>query len=100
MGEWKNVIDERPDVGQHVLVTNGEEVRMGYIGASGYSGPYDPRIGWMTLRYFDLDRGFFPTHWMPLPEVPSQGEVENVNSASDAIVEKILSEARKKGYPY
>lgn len=92
MTEWKNVIKQRPEPGEPVLVTNGKEVRIGYIGCGGCSGPYDPRINWMTLIPFDLDGAFCPTHWMPLPNVPSAGEVQLVNDVSDRMVKKAISE--------
>lgn len=86
--EWKDVIKERPKATDYVLVTNGKEVRIGHVGGGGVGGFCDPRAFWSTFWYSGEDIEFSPTHWMPLPDVPSHNEIQRVNNAADAIVEK------------
>lgn len=70
MPHWTNILDSAPEPGKIVLITDGKEVLTGYIGCGGYSGPSDPRQGWMCIGILHFIEDFFPTHWMPLPEPP------------------------------
>ena len=60
---WVSVEDRLPSGGVY-LTSNGDDILI-----QGYWPHLDPV--WGTL---DVGSGFIPTHWMPLPAPPEEGE--------------------------
>ena len=64
--EWISVKERLPEPGERVLLSDGTFVAEGYILFTGK---------WMRNGIWVLP--MHPTHWMPLPEPPKEGDSEN-----------------------
>ena len=63
--EWINVVDRKPDIGQEVLCIDQFKNYEAAIYTSGYFKTQTPFLAVTSGE-------FRPTHWMPLPEPPSE----------------------------
>lgn len=78
MNEWIPVAEEEPDYGQTVWLTDGKEIFIGEK-MEGYNEPvygdinkpvvFDGKRWWGGVAV--LDKDFIPTHWKPLPDLPT-----------------------------
>lgn len=66
--QWISVVDRLPKPGERVIATDGVSAGEAYMGVSGELQRLDLPLRWLTLTGRDA------THWMPLPEVPEEGE--------------------------
>ena len=74
MSEW-HLIDTAPKDGAGLLLADGETVQLAI-----WYDDFDPEAsGWLAAIYYrnkwhpadETDGYVFPTHWMPLPELPA-----------------------------
>ena len=69
--QWIRVEDEKPDIGQYVLVYHKDgNMQCAQCSRSGY----DDRDLWGLDYYYEGQKEI--THWMPLPEPPKEGHHE------------------------
>lgn len=61
--QWVSVKERLPEIGDHVLVSNGGFVCESFLDKEGEWQRGGARLFFMK-----------PTHWMPLPEPPKKGE--------------------------
>ena len=68
MISWKP-ISTAPKDGQSILLTDGNDIRLGYWKEFHSTEDYRDAIGWVCPMGFSMN---WPhTHWMPLPELPN-----------------------------
>lgn len=68
--QWINVKERLPENGECVAVTNGADVAIAEIYPIG-SDQWEP-CGVTAADDYGLTLTFIPTHWMSLPELPSE----------------------------
>lgn len=69
--KWISIFDSLPGVCERVLVTDGKEILIGYIGGSGVGGgPAHPAKGWLFITVKGITNDFDISYWMPLPDLP------------------------------
>jgi len=71
MNNWQP-IETAPKDGTRIILTDGEEMEICSWG-SPYPVDFPEKKAWIFGRgddYSNYNQFFFPTHWMPCPEIP------------------------------
>ena len=71
MSDWINIIDRRPDQDKDVLVTDGKHMVVACLDGFSYFRPANVEVTY-DMSDVELDFDGSVTHWMPLPEPPSE----------------------------
>lgn len=66
MSDWISVKDELPSIGDRVLICEVYE--------DGYTGRVMEAVRYRECKFNRFGIEITPTHWMPLPEPPKDGE--------------------------
>lgn len=65
MNKWISMNDRKPEVGEKVILTNGDIVKEGWVRPDGvWKYGVEHNELWSRLSIVP------PTHWMPLPDPP------------------------------
>ena len=69
---WIKISDQLPQENEYILISNGIDVHYGHLESPGYIR----HIKTKPYHFFAINEYCYPieefTHWMPLPEPPSE----------------------------